>query len=670
MEYAKFIKAHPLPEITEKMRKKAVLARDISSWEADNLYTAEITDGILVINTFRKDKGELRHSFRHLFDGDTFATQHISNGEKLSGKINAYLSMYAAIALDKKSEQALKKYFPQIDHPDIYSVKYAEDDIKEAQKLLRWQKVMNRIDQRMSAFSDPPQGFYDWINDKLSHKHFFYSYKRGKSQSGYCSHCRHEFSAENIRHKGMTICPDCGSVLECISLRKIKVQNLHYSTRAIYVEEITDGGEPAIAERTFTVHFFIHKFHGCAADCTVRTEIYEWIRAVYKKDRNGIAPKKDRDDVFYYMHDNFHNTADIRWCRPSDRSGYIGPTSGYIYPSNLNHICSKVKSIGNIDLAAVVPHVMTDLYSLVKAAGQVPALENLAKQGKYKLLGPVINAGLYDFKNSHMARYVSYTDSSPTKFLRVDRDTFREMGDISESEYDMYMEFRKNNYPVNAETVRRYSKNCIESKCGELLYLFRQNMISPLRFINYIEKQSRLLHKKAKAVLEVYRDYSDMVKDLKMQRTDSVIFPKDIQKEHDRLMKIQTDLKYSQQNKKLKKRGKLLHTLDYTDGEYLIVAFDKSDDFLNESAKLGHCVKTYIDRCAKGETNIYGIRKAESPDEPYYTLTLDNEAKVTQNLGKHNCQPTKEINEFVNRWKKNVISKHKKEFMIKAKKTA
>ena len=155
-----------------------------------------------------------------------------------------------------------------------------------------------------------------------------------------------------------------------------------------------------------------------------------------------------------------------------------------------------------------------------------------------------------------------------------------------------------------------------------------------------------------------------------MERTESVIFPKDLQKEHDRLMKIKTDLKYSQQNKKLKKRGKLLHTLDYNDGKYLIVAFDKSDDFLNESAKLGHCVKTYIDRCSRGETNIYGIRKAESPQEPYFTLTLDNNARVTQNLGLHNCLPPEEVKSFVRRWQKNVISKHKEEFISKAKKSA
>ena len=49
---------------------------------------------------------------------------------------------------------------------------------------------------------------------------------------------------------------------------------------------------------------------------------------------------------------------------------------------------------------------------------------------------------------------------------------------------------------------------------------------------------------------------------------------------------------------------------------------------------------------------------------------LDNNARVTQNLGLHNCRPPEEVKSFVRRWQKNVISKHKEEFISKAKKTA
>lgn len=670
MEYAKFVKSHSLPEITSLMIERAGKARDLYNWEADNLYTAEIVDGILVVNTFRKSGKGLKHSYRHLYDGEAFATQRIADDKKLDGEIGAYLSVYGAVALDNKSGAVLKECFPDYQLPDVRALEKAEKNINEKKKLKRWQKVKDRIDDRMSCFRKPPQEFFDWIREKLIDKYFFYSYKRGKTQKGFCSHCRKEFSAENVRHKGEIVCPSCGARLLCLSLGKSKAHNFGLHIYATYVEEVDDGGTPAIAERTFSVWANYHKFRDGAAYYDERVYINEWKRAFYSADKSGLTPKKDSNNVFYYNYDNFHSTSEVRWCRPSDRYGYLPDPDAYIYPANLNLVCRNIKGVENMDLAAVVVRAKTTLYNLICAAVQVPALENLAKQGKYKLLPPVISAGLYDFRHSELARYVSYTESSPARFLKLDKLTFKEMGDVSEGEYFLYMEMKKAGYSIDVETLKRYSKHGLDRERGTVIYVLNKNKVTPYRLINYIEKQAKLLRLKGKATFELYRDYSDMVSDVKMQRTESVIFPKDLQKEHDRLIKIKTDLKYSKQNINLKKRGKILHALDYNDGEFLIVAFDKADDFLNESAKLGHCVKTYIDRCAKGETNIYGIRKAESPNEPYFTLTLDNNAKVTQNLGAHNCRPPEDVKKFVRRWEKNIVARHKEEFTSKAKKTA
>ena len=154
-----------------------------------------------------------------------------------------------------------------------------------------------------------------------------------------------------------------------------------------------------------------------------------------------------------------------------------------------------------------------------------------------------------------------------------------------------------------------------------------------------------------------------MAKDLRFPKTESVLFSKNIQQEHDRLVKIETDRKYGKQNKLLKKRVKILEMLDYADKNFLIRPLRNVDEFLKESSVLDHCVKTYIDRCAKGETNIYGIRKISDPETPYFTLTLTNETKVTTNLGKFNCPPPQEVKDFVAKWQKTVIRKKKQAFI-------
>ena len=51
-------------------------------------------------------------------------------------------------------------------------------------------------------------------------------------------------------------------------------------------------------------------------------------------------------------------------------------------------------------------------------------------------------------------------------------------------------------------------------------------------------------------------------------------------------------------------------------------------------------------------------------------LTLSNSCKVTQNLGKCNCQPTDDVKAFVRKWERNVLKKNRDEFAEKASKKA
>ena len=75
------------------------------------------------------------------------------------------------------------------------------------------------------------------------------------------------------------------------------------------------------------------------------------------------------------------------------------------------------------------------------------------------------------------------------------------------------------------------------------------------------------------------------------------------------------------------------------------IAHSQSD--LNvESSVLSHCVRTYGDRVAAGDTVIYFIRKVIAPDEPYFTLEIRTDGRFVQCRGKHNCGMTPEVEAF------------------------
>ena len=63
-----------------------------------------------------------------------------------------------------------------------------------------------------------------------------------------------------------------------------------------------------------------------------------------------------------------------------------------------------------------------------------------------------------------------------------------------------------------------------------------------------------------------------------------------------------------------------------------------------------HCVATYIDRVAKGETCILFIREKERKEEPFYTMEVRN-GEVIQCRAKYNGEMTEPVKKLVNIFK-------------------
>jgi len=76
-----------------------------------------------------------------------------------------------------------------------------------------------------------------------------------------------------------------------------------------------------------------------------------------------------------------------------------------------------------------------------------------------------------------------------------------------------------------------------------------------------------------------------------------------------------------------------------------------------------HCVATYIDRVAKGETTILFLRKKQNPETPFYTMEVNNGAMI-QCRAKYNGPMTEEVKEFVELFQKKEAQEHRKESRI------
>jgi len=101
---------------------------------------------------------------------------------------------------------------------------------------------------------------------------------------------------------------------------------------------------------------------------------------------------------------------------------------------------------------------------------------------------------------------------------------------------------------------------------------------------------------------------------------------------------------------------------EYADKKYAIVAPEGITDIMAEGDVLCHCVgkgDQYWDRIQRREAFILFLRKADSPDAPFYTLEIEPGGTIRQKRGKFNRsdQDGSVARKFLQEWQKEVAKR-------------
>ncbi len=162
--------------------------------------------------------------------------------------------------------------------------------------------------------------------------------------------------------------------------------------------------------------------------------------------------------------------------------------------------------------------------------------------------------------------------------------------------------------------------------------------------------------------IEMWLDYIDMLKVTKTFKVKTH-FPKDLKAAHDDLtsakefalakIKAENDKKaIAEAIKKLKAKAKeqsailekkfpkcdgiyakLHKKYEYSNGKYVIVVPKTIEDIVADGLALNHCTwrtERYYERIGTHESYIMFLRRAEAPDEPWYTLEVEPGGTVRQ----------------------------------------
>lgn len=152
-----------------------------------------------------------------------------------------------------------------------------------------------------------------------------------------------------------------------------------------------------------------------------------------------------------------------------------------------------------------------------------------------------------------------------------------------------------------------------------------------------------------------WHDYIDYIREASQLgydlTDDSVLYPKDIIDAHARTI---SQMRYAENEilrKAFRKVVKDLRKLAWETDDLLIRPAASQTELIREGKKLHHCVGSYAERMAKGETAIFLIRKKEDPKTPYYTLEF-RQGKIVQcrTLRNESYEANETVSKFVKAW--------------------
>lgn len=489
--------------------------------------------------------------------------------------------------------------------------------------------------QEMKKILPPaPSGVEKWIRKEVvKNSYIIYSRKRNEAV---CTRCGHRFRADrfNMKHNEKGTCPRCKSEgrykSEGIGRGNLKEYfrillfthrgNTVYGTLSEVIVSFSRPGPPRILRDMVAVYIF-------------SKDRQEYYRPVYyyqswERVKNIILPHPPQGA--YGAEGRFSRTV--------------------LYEKNLKDVFTKscLKYLWAPDFFGRCRFNGYDLIRYMALGLRYSSIELLAKAGFERLV-------MEKVRGYCGSRAVNWKGGTLKEILRLP------MGEIRKLPRDT----------LNFDELRTYRK------------LNPADRRLPWEFISTIARIQRFEVKRiedtgtvdfltwAKATEGKIRtwDWCDYIKDCKLLGLDirkkNVLFPEDFQKTHE---EVSRQIKVAEDELKAAgmKRTAESYRMDISSDMFVLKIAESQKELNCESSVLHHCVRTYGDRVARGETVIYFVRRKDDPDEPFYTLEIDPAGTFIQCRGEHNCSMTEEVKDFADR----VVKEFKRMIKKKAREAA
>lgn len=500
------------------------------------------------------------------------------------------------------------------------------------------------IIDHMAGIPALPRGLESWIKSIMP-AYFFYDYKRSKNTSGICSACGREVTLPGIKQGNKTVCPHCKHEL-IAKPRSRRGKNMY--DRATF-EVIQNMGDGRLVVRIIKAYYLY------IADAP-KADIYENARQFIYLDADG----KFCTENYYYSYNRGILTNWKNGTRPvymMYQYHFEGDTCGHLYTKNLPAALSGTPW-QYCTISDFYQHFNERMQALpyLRAHLEHPRLEHLSKMGFYSIVS--------DLAYHTDGKILDETQNRTHKILGVaveDMPFLRDM-DTALAVLKTFQEYT--GIKDRQQLLTWQMKNDVKHNILPILkYITVHKLIryTERQFLHLCQRKNKydsIRYQKMQDIVTEYRDYLEMCDSLEYDMKNSfVLYPKDLQKSHDRVQK-RFKIKENEQllkNFKNAVQDAKKHMKFESNGMKIVVPATPGE-LAAEGNALHHCVGRYTNSVAKKECMILFLRQCTDETKPFYTIEVRGR-EIIQVRGVGNSLPTPEVQSFINHWQQQVLCK-------------
>lgn len=556
-----------------------------------------------------------------------------------------------------------------------------QDGVKQKRLDAKHKKEKNAIDAVMNPIKEPSVEFEKWVFDsafEFSRYLIYQDVKSGKAECE-CTHCKKiglvDRKEIRLRNNEKGQCPFCGSRVTYKAKGKLPY-HIWDERWIAYIDPTKDG--------------FIFRYFYARREIKKHLDTFvvkdRIVDSIYERSRVIYTFLKGKPHYDSYEWANYKQSGKMRWCHDK---GKFACMECILYPENLPeawaHTPMKYSALEV--LSRNIPTVSCRYEDGIKGYLEFPKLEWFCKMGLNKLAQIIINKRYYGSigkinMNGNTIYDILGLNKVNTRILQeIDGDTdclrllqvAQQIGLNFKS--DLIQEYYET-FECNTSLLKQANRKVSLHKIVK--YISKESKRYPLRekekggcwmysYRRYQEREDPRIERKQNMAKD-WLEYLDWCKALKYDINNMFIYmPKNFKKVHDRTAEEYQALQdkkaaaYKKRQealarKRMAKMKKVMEELFKTNGtadafsikgKGLVIVVPKTgDEIKTEGQALHHCVGGYVNQVAKGETNIFFVRKSKELDKPYFTMEFKNN-KVVQCRGSHNCGMPPEVEAFV-----------------------